>query len=114
MATIAALLAFLGVLTSSGPTWADTFFTFFDGNDLYEQCQGSHPHQSGMCTGYIIAATEGSTSEGNACVPTGEGTIYASQATDIVIRYLRDHPERRHAPAYSLVGTALSEVWPCR
>jgi hypothetical protein len=36
-----------------------------------------------------------------------------TQAVDIVVKYLKAHPESRDMPHPSLTFFALSEVWPC-
>ena len=45
------------------------------------------------------------------CVP--EARVALGQLTDVVIKYLRDHPEERHLHGAVLVITAVSDAFPC-
>ncbi|MCZ6606103.1 MAG: Rap1a/Tai family immunity protein, partial [Alphaproteobacteria bacterium] len=47
-----------------------------------------------------------------ACIPSDEVPI--RQLTDVVKKWLEDHPAVRHYPARGLVAQALSEVFPCK
>ena len=55
-------------------------------------------------------ALEGS---GRFCVPQGPGGVNNKQMVDLVMIYLRDHPEIRHLPAAGLVTAALKRKFPC-
>jgi hypothetical protein len=110
MQKILMVTATLVMVILAGPAQADSFFAFFTGNDLHEQCSGSNVHQVGLCTGYIVAATDAASYVGRTCPPNG---TVGPQATDIVNRYLRDHPENRHLAAYPLAEHALAAAWPC-
>jgi hypothetical protein len=39
--------------------------------------------------------------------------VIGSQAHDVVIKFMREHPERRHFTASSVVAQALAEAFPC-
>jgi hypothetical protein len=45
-----------------------------------------------------------------ACMPEHAD---AGQITDVAVRFLASHPERRHLPAVTLVAEALAEAFPC-
>ena len=45
------------------------------------------------------------------CAPS---KITIGQSTDIVLAYLKRHPENRQLPAAEIIATALVEVWPCK
>jgi hypothetical protein len=47
------------------------------------------------------------------CVPQGNSGVRTDQLLDVVLLYLRDHPETRHQPAPALVINALKEKSPC-
>jgi hypothetical protein len=49
-------------------------------------------------------------------IPEGEGfapadKVQMTQYVDVVLTYLRDHPNQRHLPAYYLTRTALSNAF---
>lgn len=98
-----------------------------DGNDLLDLCSNikrvrgsSNPEillKAGTCVGYIrgimhsIPNTNYLSGRNFICMPTGVQTI---QAIDIVIKYLNDHPERRHLHQSELALHALWQAFPCR
>jgi hypothetical protein len=92
---------------------------FFTGNKLYEVCMkgGYVPGDGakstvdfGDCIGYISGAADaGWKSEW--CPVQG---VTRGQVMDIVIKYLRDNPDRRHISADVLVLHALGAAYPCR
>ena len=83
-----------------------------DGNDLFihycEQPKASHAYW--VCRGYIAGVADMLGYLGTICYPTG---LIMDQSVDIVIAYLRDHPEKRQLPASDLVGASLKEKFPC-
>ena len=48
-----------------------------------------------------------------ACPPQGRG-ITVGQLVEVVVNYLRDHPEARHYAANSVAGVALKQAFPCK
>lgn len=88
---------------------------FMTGNTLYEECQ--RPNNSN-CVGYIMAVSDTLTDgaamrrgSSNLCVSAG---VEITQLVDVVISFLRDHPQHRHASASSIVIYALERAFPCR
>lgn len=92
------------------------------GNELYWWCTAP---RKGFCLGYIIGLSEMYTivelvMRGQEyrfgppvepyCRPDGTTN---QQLADVVIVYLRDHPERRHQPALVLALDALAIAFPC-
>ncbi len=45
------------------------------------------------------------------CIPEN---VTNGQVSDVVIKYLRDHPEERHILAAILVVKAMAEAFPCK
>lgn len=85
---------------------------YLDGNELYEYCQsnelGCVLYIQGVVDGQLAAVT--ATSRDVAyCIPQGST---AGQMKDIVVKFLADHPERRHLMGGVLVANALSNAWP--
>ncbi|QIE54961.1 hypothetical protein G5B40_05545 [Pikeienuella piscinae] len=105
-----------------------------DGNELYETCTDENPVLAAFCVGYIIGYVEGSPwgafvvlnrlapKDDNAvanalareflgsCPPENASN---SQLTDVVKKYLEEHPETRHESARTLIWQAFSEAFPC-
>ena len=44
------------------------------------------------------------------CIPN---RVTDRQTTDVVVRYLKEHPEQRHYAAANLVAETLAEAFPC-
>ena len=83
------------------------------GNELLKRCEDNDAVQRAFCVGYVIGVAD-MVEEGPSgliCVATG---VSNGQLSDIVVKFLRDHPERRHYSANSLVGVALMETYPCQ
>lgn len=89
---------------------------FANGNTLYATCTGSDLDQV-ACRNYVMGAIDMMTFyEGIAkprviCLPIG---FTAEQGKDIVLKYLRDHPEKRHYAAGSLIVGALMADFVCK
>jgi hypothetical protein len=95
---------------------------FKDGNKLYSECTSS-PDYVLVCMGYVQGVVDAGDQE--AFLLEADGRTIAGfrwcasdrantkQAVDIVVRYLRDNPQRRHLVAAGLVAEALSQAWPC-
>lgn len=109
------LLAVVPTVALTSPASAD----FLSGNDLYSKCTTSIMNDV-QCMGYVEGVSDAvalETSIGGdlfgwtACIPA-EAT--ASQVRDVVVKYLKSHPELRHLGAPSLVASAIGEAFPCR
>lgn len=85
---------------------------YLDGNKLYEYCQsnefGCILYIQGVVDGQL-AAISATTRDVAYCIPQGST---AGQVKDIVVKFLSDHPERRHLMGGVLVANALSNAWP--
>lgn len=84
------------------------------GSKLYGHCILSSDTEGEIlketfCMGYVVGVIEGGTYD--ACLPHG---FTFSQAKDIVIGWLRDHPSRRHLNAATLIRDALESLYPCQ
>ena len=107
------LLLFAGVALVAGSSF------FIDGNNLYEDGieynkieqggNGSY-YSNAFFTGYINAISD-AYSGIFFCPPK---KIQSRQVTDIVFRYLQNHPENRNKPANEIALKALKKVWPCK
>ena len=106
-----------------------------DGNSLLAKCSlavrvfdgeklsSSDAVEGGFCLGYIwgnqdtdhmvqmLEEHEKITLLKHACPPSKAST---AQAARIVVKYLRDNPERLHMPASVLVTDAIRSSFPCK
>jgi hypothetical protein len=90
---------------------------FVSGNYLYSLCTGTNYNE---CLGYVEGTMDAEALRPTFspevdvirrwCEPSG---ITDRQAVDVVVLYLRSHPESRHLDATELIGDALSGAWPC-
>jgi hypothetical protein len=76
----------------------------------------SEAHDQGTCFGIVLgvmflanAATRNTAD--SACI---SAMITNAQAVRVVVRYLRNHPERLHEPLADLVLAAFVDAWPCK
>jgi hypothetical protein len=111
------LLLSIAVLTVIGLWDIPAQAHFLDGNALLAECsvrQGEMTYfqSDSECLGYIIGAYDAVTDTMNGiCVPRG---VKSGQVRDLVVRFLRTHPEQRHLPGWELVNNALVNAWPCK
>ena len=70
--------------------------------------------QSMFCFGFVLGVVDTHSTllggRGVECVPAGTD---AKAMTEIVARYLSEHPGQRHLPGFLLVLEALSDTFPC-
>jgi len=92
---------------------------FFTGNDIYNwitldktffesSSEGKWNYQKAF--GYIIGIFD----LGDNLFWEGPLNVTAGQVRDVAIKYLREHPERRHEPASSLLIEAFQEAFPIK
>lgn len=85
------------------------------GSQLLDYCADANDPRFGICIGYIRGVTEsmvwGSPVYGfAACVP---GTVPHRQVVSVVEKFQKDHLEKSHLGAASIVAAALSGAFPC-
>ena len=88
------------------------------GNFWLKQC--TDEASLGTCLGFIMGIEHG-LALGAATWGIREIKIYCTgdevtngQRKDIYAKYLRNHPETRHAPAAILYARAMTEAFPCK
>mgnify|MGYP001240467614 CR=1 FL=1 len=111
------LFAFV-LVTASFPTAAHAGFK--DGNRLLSDCDAGDSSRTdnlswGACMGYILGAADAlgfwsAIASGTSCLPP---TSQAGQVKDIVVKYLRDNPAKRHFEAHILIYGALKDAFGC-
>lgn len=90
---------------------AQDFMAFESGNELFDVCNARVNDQRQLfCVGYIEGASDALNSQGTICTPKD---ITVRQTVDVILNYLRKHPEQRHMAAPVLTGAALVQAFPC-
>jgi Rap1a immunity proteins len=106
-----ALLAALGALTISlAPLRGEA--GSFSGNWWFDVCAKDYA----LCSGYMAAVMDlyQFTDKPSYCPPTGPGGARIGHVQAIVLKYLQEHPEKRHLPFARLTLDALERAYPCR
>lgn len=78
------------------------------GNDLYNMCDA----QSVACAGYVAGMADAFVRDGTLCLPQNSN-ITTKQLADLVMTYLRAHPEARGYSAASVGHVAFTQTFPC-
>ena len=106
---LAALVVAAGLLW---PVSADTqaAVSYLETGDmLYTDCSTSMGRTA--CISYVMGVTDALSLMGAICTPEHST---ARQAIDVVVKYLRAHPEQRPLSAAMQVRGALQEAFPCK
>lgn len=112
------IAAILSVLWSGSVSAHENGPSIFNGNQLFEFCDGSEQSQwPNYCGGYIVGVVDGlfvpdgGWARNNICIPVGGASTH--QIIDVVRNYLRAHPEVRHYTAASIISVAVKQAFPC-
>ena len=88
------------------------------GNELKKSCEvigrESKPRywgSTGFCFGYVGGVMHMMESVRSGCPPRG---VTFRQASDVVMKWMNDHPEKLHLGGRVVVTHALGEAWPCK
>ena len=115
------IVSFFFVLPSS------SYAYYLSGNELLEDCLESmkilnsekknNPFKAGICMGYIEASYDMSdfitiAAHMNETICMEQG-ISTGQLVGIVVKYLKENPEKLHEQGASLVWMALTGAFPC-
>jgi hypothetical protein len=87
--------------------WATPSFSqgFLHGNELYRFCTTpDETREKATCEAFIIGAVDALTATRDVCLPKG---FIGKTVTNMVIDYLRSHPETQHETAASEINAAL-------
>ena len=117
MRILGAALALMLLSSPASAAFSGSVFKWFC--DAYPD--QTEPYRSGVCFGYTVAVADvlGIDAPGierqkiagwSACLPEA---VTNSQAVEVTIKFLNDHPELLHLEAESLVAMALSKAFPC-
>jgi len=106
----------MALVVAAGLLWPSSSFSqtraFDDGNKLYGYCGASNSSDDKVfCAGYVAGISDALQGEKRMCMPV-EATV--EQAVDVIMNFLRDHPEQRHYTAWSISREALGHAFPCK
>jgi hypothetical protein len=101
------LLSCVGAAADPGPVHPD-------GNTLLRRCAGAEGLSGRLfCVAYLLGVQEtfDAMRDINGVDPCRPQAVTLDQVKDVVIRYLKENPEKRDFPAVLLVVTATRETW---
>ena len=130
VAGLVVVVAF-SIPAKSSPGDTPEMMSGVDGNKLQEYCDASSrmtegrqshgdEHKAGFCLGYIAAVgdldflwrvLEKEKHSGFHTRLPAHATL--GQTQQVVSKWMKDHPEKLHEPASTIVLRALSEAFPC-
>ena len=87
------------------------------GNDIHEMCGAEGNYAQGACMGFIIGverSLEGAKRGMNGLVFCRAKGVNNGQTIDVVKRWLKNNPSKRHFTAPSVIAGALSDAFPCK
>jgi|CZKR01.1.fsa_nt_gi hypothetical protein len=104
----------------------DSSSGYMDGNDLLEKCDSaSSSVDRTECLGYVAGVMDAAVTMLNSlraasstkvpamyCLPTGG--IQLGQASRVILKWLKDHPEKQHLRGDLLIMMAMSDAFPCK
>jgi hypothetical protein len=105
-------LVLAAALLFAQPQTDQIYLSTATGGLLAEQCGRSMGDVADFCTGYILGVADVLQAQRAICRPGSD--VATRQTTEVVRRYLRDHPEQWHRHGLSIVRSALAEAFPCR
>lgn len=85
---------------------------FDNGNELLRNCTIKGEFAGGLCYGLITGYYDGIRLSYK-CTKD-DPKINRQQIRDIVVKFLKDHPEARHLPAAYLAARAFVEAFDCK
>jgi len=93
---------------------------FYTGNDMAKFCgtsetAPSHYSDRARCSGYVIGVVDSMTRveayADDLCLPRG---VTVGQLTNVVEKFMADHPAEMHRPGIEVVGFAMFDAFPCK
>lgn len=104
-----AALAVAVIVAAMAPAPAGAFQT---GNSLHGDCLDQPAGPTGACVAYLAGVIDGMWwgKPNTICFPDG---VTQGQAAAVIVKYMRENPERMHLSAPVLVADALMPAFPC-
>ena len=89
-----------------------------NGNHIYSECRSDVQAEEALCIGYIAGVAEVflafardlPESQRPFCTAPGQ-TV--GQLTDVVLKWLDEHPEKRHLNGSDVIALAMAGAFPC-
>jgi hypothetical protein len=101
---------FLFPLVFAHSVSAQATIYFQTGNELFALCNDRDPQQKAFCMGTASGYSDMLQAMRETCA---DKNVSQGQVSDIVVKFLRIHPELRNLGAASLARAALKEAFPC-
>jgi hypothetical protein len=96
------------------PPGPDYFAPLQSGDELWRSCGSSLDTRApDRCWAYVAGIADAARLAPSAAVPHSCAAADADELTDVVRRFLVEHPESRRRPAAQVVGVALARAYPC-
>lgn len=99
----------MAAMATSGHAVAASFWTAQRLKDLCQNHRGTF--NNGVCMGFVVGVVDSLSGKRLACLPKG---VNVGQVIDVVEKHLKDHPEKGHLSAESVVEVSLLQIWPCK
>ena len=108
---VRALVVAAGLLWPVSVFSQELYGAIRSGNDLYQKCidQAGDMFGQGYCAGYMVGAADASTYDGTLCLAPG---VTEGKLEEVVLTYVRVHPEARHYAGSSIVRQVLEAAFP--
>jgi hypothetical protein len=124
MKTLTAVAILVALAAGAAPC-APAGLDRLDGNGLLDYCTTTAEKRVG-CVGYVLGYADATVilpirdylrnhnarDDALICIPSD--FVKAEQMVDVVVTYLKAHPETLYLGAGTLVAEALEEAWPCK
>ena len=108
------LAASTGFAMRHGPknTPVDIGISQITGNDLLGYCESKEDFSHGICLGYVDAIRDAYLTSSKTPPFATPVEVTNKQLMDVVVKYLKDHPQSRHLHAAFLTRDAYIEAFP--
>jgi hypothetical protein len=97
-------------MSATNLTCAEKYET---GNDWLQECTSASAGRSTRCLTFVLAIVHMNAQPEVSTFFCGPKEATIGQARDVIVKYLRDHPERRHLLFARLAIDAMRQAFPC-
>jgi len=109
-----ALVLASGLLCSTSAFAQDKVMSHTSGNELFDRCNDGTTGQIAgelSCLAWVAGASDVLSFMRIICPPED---VTVGRMRDVLMRFLRDHPQDRHMAASYVAGVALWGAFPCK
>jgi hypothetical protein len=115
------MLALVAMALAAAPAQEAEPWLMRTGNDVLETCSAKGTDSLIVCVAHIQGVVAGVEVQRALVERKGRPTcgfevpagVSGEQMRDVVVKYLRDHPEERHLPGGLMIFMALRGAFPC-